>query len=371
MVKHHSYTRLNDFEACPRRFRLKHLDKVPEPPSEPLMIGRIIHDVAARYALHCLEAKVQTDVTAISPMAREEFYKQPALPSERLPEIVSLVERLAESYVVDLEHTVGVEEQVKIFFNHGQQIFWGYIDRLMMDGTVATLVDLKTDHNLRSQSDVDNDLQLRVYAWAVKQMYPQVTEVRSSLYFVRHQVLREGKPILAEEIPAIEASIMAGIARIDREEKFDPTPGSACGWCTYAADCPAALAVKASGKVAVTTPEDAQKVAAELALLERQVADRKDALKRYVTVAGPVYVNGLAWGFWPVDSVGVKDGQLEMFLESCEGLGYQRDDLLRVDAYALKRVLADEQVRAVLDPYLVDKSYTRFDSKKLKEGNAA
>lgn len=369
-VKHHSYTRINDFEACPRHFKLRHLDKAPEPPSEPLLIGRLVHDVAARYVLHCLKAKVQTDITAIKPMAEELFYKEPGLPSERLAEIVGLVEKLAESCPVDLERTVGVEEQIKIFFGDGQ-IFWGYMDLLEMNGTVATITDYKTDWALRSQSDIEGDLQLRVYAWGVKRLYPQVTEVRPRLYFVRHQVLREARPIPVEEIPAIEKQIMAAVARIDKETKFEPTPGSACGWCAYSADCPALESIKDAGKVVVSTPEEAQKAAAELILLEKQAGERKDALKRYVTTAGPVTVNGLAWGFWPVESVGVKENKLEMFLETCEGLGVRRDDLLRIDAFALKKVLANEQARAVLDPYLVDKSYTRFDSKKVKGGEAA
>lgn len=368
-VKHHSYTRISDFEACPRRFKLKHLDKVPEPPSEPLLIGRVIHDTAAAYAKHCLQTGVATDITAIKPIAEAAFYEVGGLPTEKLPEIIALVEKLAESYVVDLEHTVGVEEQFKHFFGDGQ-IFWAYIDRLLIDGTVATIVDLKTDHNLRSQGDVDRDLQLEVYAWAVKVMYPQVTEIKTALNFVRHQVVREGRSIPAEEIPEIEKRIMAAVARIDKETEFKPTPGSACGWCAYSSNCPAFKAIQDAGKVVVSTPEEAQAVAAELILLEKQAGERKEALKRYCTEAGPVAINGITFGFWPVESVGVKEDKLEMFLEACEGLAIKRDDLLRIDAYALKKVLSNEKARAVLDPYLVDKSYTRFDSKKVK-GDAA
>ncbi len=49
-----SYSRLSDYEACPLKAKIKHLDKVSEPSSPALKRGSDIHELAAKYATNQL-----------------------------------------------------------------------------------------------------------------------------------------------------------------------------------------------------------------------------------------------------------------------------------------------------------------------------
>lgn len=184
-MKHYSYTRLGLFETCPRAFKLKYVDRLPEAPSDALVIGRLVHEIIAEYDRHLLQNGLETDVTVLPEITRRVFYKEPnQLGSTGLAEIEAIMETFAQSHVFHPGVTVGIEEQIKLQLAP-DMMFWGVLDLLEIDGTTATIVDYKTDWVVRSQAEVEKDFQLQVYAWAVTREYPQVDTFRARLEFVR------------------------------------------------------------------------------------------------------------------------------------------------------------------------------------------
>lgn len=363
-----SHSRLALYDRCPAAYDLRYHQNVPEEPSDPLMEGSITHRAIADYNRHLIHHRLETDLTAVAGITRLAWQTEKhSLPAAKLPEIERTMETFARSHALDYGSVVGVEEWFRGLTVAGVD-FRGIRDLLQITGATAIVRDYKTDWQVRSQADVEGDFQLAVYAWATAKEYPQLDKIVAVLDFVRHRVERQVEFDRADTA-AVEERLAAMIARVRADKKFAPTPGAQCSWCSYTNRCPAVAALSGQGKPVIVTAEDAVRVAGELALLERQVAERKQALQGYCNLAGPVTAGGLAWGFWKTDSRAIED--LAAFRRVLAKHGLDPDLYLRVDAAATKKLWRDDKLAAALEAISVDRSYTRFDSRKVKAGDVA
>lgn len=366
-MRDYSFSRLNLFESCPAAFKAKYIDKIPEAPSEALLTGGLIHKIIAEYTKHCLECAVQTDVTEIPAIAQRCFYEQPAgLGSSKYGEILSLAQYFADTHQANIQYLVGIEEWIQAELAGGKYLFRGIIDRLDIEDSAATITDYKTDYQIRSQSDVEHDFQLAVYAWLVSREYPQVEQFEVRLDFVRFNVQRSAV-FERGQVEKIEGQILALIGQVEKaiaERKFPPRPGHFCAWCGYSSRCPAAKQIPADVRP-ITGAEDARAVAEELAILERQVAVRKEALKAYCSQAGPVEANGLTWGFQKVGGLGIEN--VEGFVQILNEHGLDPRPYLTVNGTKIKKLWEKNGLGEKLKAIAVDKSTTRFEGKKVKD----
>ncbi|MBC7340920.1 MAG: PD-(D/E)XK nuclease family protein [Clostridia bacterium] len=359
-MRHYSHTRFSLFEACPRAYKLQYRDRVPAAASEAVLIGRVVHKIIAEYDRHLLARGLETDITALPEIAARVFYQEPsALGSAGFAEVMRIIEGFGGAHVFHPDVTVGIEEQIKFEVSPGV-MYWGVLDLLEIDGDKATIVDYKTDWRVRTEAEVERDPQLAIYAWAVKREYPQVEEFEARLEFVRHGVVRHAC-IDERDVEQAESRVLGMIAQIEAEKEFAPRPGAACSWCGYAGVCPAVRNI-GSGQVVCASAEDAKRIAGELALLERQVEDRKKALSAWCAANGPVESGGLVWGHWATPSKAVEDAK--HFAELVEAMGEDPWQYLSVDGRKLKKLLAEEEKAAALAAALVDRSYTSFRAKK-------
>jgi putative RecB family exonuclease len=369
-MRDYSYSRLSLYESCPAAFHMKYVKKIPEAASDALAFGGLIHKIIATYNQHCLSQGVETDVTAMASIAQHCFYEKPCgLSSDRFPEVLALAEQIASSRTINLLTVVGIEEWVQAWLEGRKYLFRGIIDRLDIEDNLAIITDYKTDWALRTQADVEADFQLAVYAWLVAREYQQVNQFKVRLDFVRHGVVREAL-LDIERVKKVEGQILGLIGQVEyaiQKGKFQPKPGHFCGWCGYSTVCPAAKNIPADVRP-ITTPEDARAVAEELAVLERQIAVRKEALKKYCNQAGPVEANGLVWGFHPVESRTIED--IDAFVRLMQEAGQDPRPYLAINGTKAKKIYGNPDLVEKLQTVIKDKSYTRFDSKKLG-GDAA
>lgn len=364
-MRDYSYSRLSLFESCPAAFQMKYVKKIPEAASDALAFGGLIHKIIATYSQHCLSQGLETDVTAMPGIARECFYAKPCgLSSNRFPEVLALAEQIAASHTVNPLTMVGIEEWVQAWLAGKKYLFRGIIDRLDIQDNLAIITDYKTDWALRTQADVEADFQLAVYAWLVSLEYPQVDQFTVRLDFVRHGVVRETS-LDSYRVKQVADQVLGLIGQVEQtlaKGKFPPKPGHFCGWCGYSGQCPAAANIPADVRP-IMTQEDALAVAAELAVLERQVAVRKEALKNWCNQAGPVEVNGLTWNFFLVESRTIED--VREFARLMQEAGQDPAQYLSVNGTKAKKIFNNPELAEKLQGIIKDKSYTRFDSKKL------
>ena len=69
----------------------------------------------------------------------------------------------------------------------------GKIDRLDVVGNKADIIDLKTQKNKYSDEELKLSWQARIYNLAVRELYPEVEDVKVSFWVLRHQVQRVWK----------------------------------------------------------------------------------------------------------------------------------------------------------------------------------
>jgi hypothetical protein len=370
----YSYTRFDLFETCPAQFKMKYHDRIPETPSRPLLLGSFIHEVLKHYNAHLYGNRVQTDVTSLPLIADKLFYIKPTgLTGADLAEVREILARYAGSHILNLATYAGSEELMRFDIDQDRTI-WGQVDELHIDADIATIVDFKTDHQVRSEAEVSRDIQLKIYCWLVKQHYPQVTKFRVCLDFVRHGVVRwipsvEGEHLDLSAVEEADAYIRGMIQQIEAERKWAPKPGAGCSWCPYVDRCPAMQSDdRAAGQIVIATEAEAKEAANRLALLRAQATRLEFGLKDYCNAAGAVESNGLRWGFQLTESRRIDD--VAGFIHAAREAGHDVTELLTVSTTELKKATRrDPGLEAVADDWLVDHSYTSFRGVKVKGGD--
>jgi|GEM_PF-4818372 RecB family exonuclease len=354
-----SYSRLHTFEECPLQYKLKHLDKVPEPPADPLILGAAGHEFFEAYGKHCLAAKVETDLASYERIAKEvlQNLKRP-LPGHLLEGYSEICSKFVEQEILDAATLVGIELDIafdknwnKCSFFGKTAAFRGKIDRLYKDEDQATVRDYKTGYG------EGNPFQMRIYAACTMQMMPEVQKVNTEFSYVNsgHTAVKEFE---RRDLPKLVDEIEEKCARVSEEKKFNATPGTACQYCPYASICTA----KPSNLLVVTNPEEARQVAEDLFVLEAQVKAKKDALKGYVQGHGDVETASGRWGYSKKEKIKVRDMDAFASLLELKGIKplawlsitgtelkklYKKNDGLKEDVEPLLDISVTEEFKAM------------------------
>lgn len=238
-----SFSRIETYANCPRKFRYGYVDKLPGKPGPHLSFGSSIHN------------------------ALEAFYdrKLPACPSEE--ELLGfLYDGWEHAGFADLPR----EEQVA-FYRHAQQVLrryhqrvadryrlpvateaWfelpigyeatvvGSIDRVDVDDDGRFhVVDYKTNRKVKDRARVASSLQLSIYALACRHLYGALPATVSLDFVVA------GVEVVAEldelDLDAARQAVLDTAAAV-RAEAYEPRPNPLCDWCDFRAICPAWLA---------------------------------------------------------------------------------------------------------------------------------
>lgn len=235
-----SFSRIETYANCPRKFRYSYVDKLPGRPGPHLSFGSSIHN------------------------ALEAFYdrKLPACPSEE--ELLQfLYDGWEHSGFADLPR----DEQLA-FYRHAQQVLrryhrrvadryrlpvateaWfelpigyeatvvGSIDRVDVDDEGRFhVVDYKTNRKVKDRARVAGSLQLSLYALACRHLYGALPATVSLDFVVA------GVEVVAEldelDLDAARQAVLATAAAV-REDAYEPRPNPLCDWCDFRALCPA------------------------------------------------------------------------------------------------------------------------------------
>lgn len=204
-----SYSRLGDWESCPLKARLKHIDKVSEPSSPALKRGSDIHELAARYATGQLKD----------------------LP----PELARFPEEFAD---LRRRKDVEVERQLAVTRDWQPCEWFGAAAwlRIVVDATYAGATPdepgrMVIDHKTGSIR-AENTTQLDLYGLVMLAYYPGVKRVDSALWYLDAGEIAS-RSLLRSEAEAVRKRWEKRVAPMLADETFAPKPGNACRWCWY------------------------------------------------------------------------------------------------------------------------------------------
>jgi putative RecB family exonuclease len=243
-----SPSRAADFKTCPLLYRLRVIDRLPEPPSVERARGTLVHAVLER--LFDLAPDERTPTAAaglVAPQWQRLVEQEPELSTVAGPGglegFLASARGLLDGYfaVEDPRRLEPGERECLVEAVVGGLQLRGYVDRLdtSPDGRLR-VVDYKSGGAPREAFEARALFQLKFYAlvlWRTRGVVPAVLR----LLYLRDAEICDYTPE-AEELRRFERTLFAlwrAIETATTARHFRATPSRLCDWCSYQAVCPA------------------------------------------------------------------------------------------------------------------------------------
>jgi CRISPR/Cas system-associated exonuclease Cas4 (RecB family) len=238
-----SFSRLNLYQTCPRRFYYKYVLGLNDPPSEAAILGKTVHK-AIELVLNgrlfddailtaCLEeADLAVDRQEVEILVKTALVKLPLFPNSP---------RITEKYFLE---TLVAEKQVYPGIVLPKLKIQGYMDLFFKQCRVPVIVDWKTN---RQPYPVNHTWQIPLYASIIMEQ-EKAEAVEGVLVFLRTgQVCRQ---IISKEMANMAREWAARLAweiniklyhlntdRADPLASFNSQPSTACSHCPWCYQC--------------------------------------------------------------------------------------------------------------------------------------
>jgi putative RecB family exonuclease len=235
-----SFSRIDAYRNCPRRFRYAYIDRIPGKPGPHLSFGTSIHSALERFYDQKLPAPPTEeellaflyeawDTTGFEDLSRDEqlsFYRHAQEVLRRYHRRIGADYRLPAATEAWFELPIGYEATVV-----------GSIDRVDVDDEGRFhVVDYKTNRKVKDRQRVARSLQLALYALACRHLFGALPASVSLDFVVAGVEVRV--PVEDLDLDEARQAVLDTAAAI-RAERFAPTPNALCDWCDYRAICPA------------------------------------------------------------------------------------------------------------------------------------
>ena len=232
------------FVQCPRRWRYRYLDRLPEPVGPEALIGTFAHRVLELLLAEPPQQRTTDRARAIAREVWPETADDPDFAALDLDETASRAFRwkgwraIEGLWTVEDPTTVEVAAtERRVSAEVGGVPFVGIVDRLdrCADGLVVT--DYKSGRPPTTRFRADKLSQVLLYAAAVAATEGE-TPVRARLVYLGSQVLETPATdeSMAEAVTALRATWDQLSAAVG-SDTFEPKPGPLCAWCPHLGSC--------------------------------------------------------------------------------------------------------------------------------------
>jgi putative RecB family exonuclease len=258
-----SPSRAGDFMTCPLLYRLRVIDRLPEPSSPVTTRGTLVHGVLERlFDSPAPERTIERAASLLEPEWQRLLEERPELielfasvdaPADASTDTLTGAEAvtawlasarvLLETYF-RLEDPTRIEPEqrellVEAELSDGVRLR-GFVDRVDVAPSGATrIVDYKTGNSPSELFEAKALFQLKFYAlvmWRVSGTIPALLQL---MYLGDGQILRyapDEADLLATERKV--RALWAAIERALEKREFPPHTSRLCDWCAHKALCP-------------------------------------------------------------------------------------------------------------------------------------
>ncbi|WP_201774458.1 RecB family exonuclease [Demequina sediminicola] len=245
-----SPSRAGDFRQCPHLYRLRVIDRVPEPPSAAATLGTLVHSVLEElYDLPAHERNEDAATAMLSPLWDAMKVKDPTLADlhdDKAAEQAWLADgatRLRTYFTMENPQRLepnAREEFVELQLPDGP-LLRGFIDRVDVapDGSIR-IIDYKTGKTPRPQYGQKERFQMKFYALLVERLRGRRPAILQLLF------LKDGGTLVlrptAEDLDLVEHEIRElwnDITHAASTGQFRPQKSKLCDWCHFQELCPA------------------------------------------------------------------------------------------------------------------------------------
>lgn len=213
-----SFSSISLFQRCPYAFKLKYIDMAEEKYYAPLMHGKIAH--------YYMEMRARNDKATTERLTIEKY------PFDYTPAIC----KEAEGNVSNETFLHTLETEMKIDFMLGEHQITGIIDRLDLQDNFYTIVDYKYGKYIYTRKDLQNSLQLKIYAYGIM-LLKSVDNVRVVYHNLkqRHVV---GMDINRNDVDIVTLqAYLTGMTNKVNAKDLSAIPGVHCISCQYSRVC--------------------------------------------------------------------------------------------------------------------------------------
>ncbi|WP_201774324.1 RecB family exonuclease [Demequina flava] len=244
-----SPSRAGDFRQCPYMYRLRVVDKIPEPPSAAATLGTLVHSVLEHlYDRPAAERTEDTATAMLEPEWRVMLDKKPELadlhdsPAAEATWLEDGRTRLRTYFTMENPQRLepaGREEFVQFALPDGP-LLRGFIDRVDVapDGSIR-IVDYKTGKTPLPQYGHKEKFQMKFYALLVERLRGRRPALLQLLFLKDGGtlVLRptdQDLDLVEHEIRELWDEIIAAAST----GRFRTKKSKLCGWCNFQDICP-------------------------------------------------------------------------------------------------------------------------------------
>lgn len=204
-----SYSALDVFEQCPKRFYHKYILKEKEPPSPALEYGNAVHKACEEYL---------TNKTISAPHR-----------------FVEIIKRHAQGKKCFVEQKMGLDSILQPIGFFDVRV-WGRAaaDVLIVDYPNALFVDWKTGKMREGTQYWKGPTQLIILALFIFKHFPRVEKITAFNIYLDAEKIGEQFTILRSKEPALWGAMLPKIQAVEQAillNKFPMMPGPLCGYC--------------------------------------------------------------------------------------------------------------------------------------------
>lgn len=233
------------FEQCPRRWRFRYVERLPEPPGVEALVGTFAHQVLEFLMQKAPSVRSKDEAKRIAravwpDLAESDDYRDLELSDDdalafrwRAWHAIEGLWHLEDPATVEVEAT---EEQVSVIL--GDVPFRGVVDRLERTDDGLVVSDYKSGRAPAARHAPERLQQVLLYAAAVAEQTGEQPVRAQLLYLGQRVVATEVTPVeIGEAVDRLESTWNA-IAEACDVDDFEARPGPLCGYCAYAEHCP-------------------------------------------------------------------------------------------------------------------------------------
>ncbi len=241
----YSHSRLKTFEQCKLKYKYQYIDRI--------RTGKTTIEAFMGDMVHQVLEKLYKDIKyQKKPELKEllSFYNK--LWQDNWEDTITVVKdytpenyrKMGEKFVTDFFNgkkpfdrakTLGLETTsvVEIAPDIGYHI---RIDRLALNGDVYEVHDYKTSNSLPTKKDLEEDMQLAMYTYGLKKLYPVKKAKQIWHYLAFDQDVYTEKT--EDEILQVKEKVLETIDKINECQDYPAQASALCSWCEYREMCP-------------------------------------------------------------------------------------------------------------------------------------
>lgn len=219
-----SFSRYSDYKQCPLKCKLKHVDKIKEPPNKAMERGSLIHTLAEKY--------LKGELSKLPPelkLFEAEFKK---LRAQFKKSINGMVVEDNWSFTKSWDETswndwVGCWVRIKLDCAHHE------------DEETLIVTDWKTG-KFRVESHSEYVEQLELYSLAALLLHPHLQQVKPRLVYLDQGEIYPAKGeelvFTRADIPKLKKLWEKRVKAMMSDTTFAPRPNDKCHWCFFSAN---------------------------------------------------------------------------------------------------------------------------------------